>query len=166
MLPQSVIRSLGSPLKEENHEVTSPVCGGYNCFAWAAEIVLTRWDPYNGWWPDYMEEGDCSKEAFIKVYSIELGYVECGKDNSYDPSIQKIAIYLDRRNEVSHVARQLTGGKWASKIGDCHDIVHNTEFDVEGWLYGSVDCYMMRPRIGADPIPPSSTRIPPQQICD
>ena len=45
----------------------------------------------------------------------------------------------------THVARQLTNGKWTSKLGRCEDIEHDTPDDVADGVYGEVMQFMQRP---------------------
>jgi hypothetical protein len=45
----------------------------------------------------------------------------------------------------THAARQLSGGKWTSKLGKAEDIEHDTPDVVSGGLYGEVVAIMRRP---------------------
>lgn len=44
----------------------------------------------------------------------------------------------------THVARQLTDGKWTSKLGQLEDIVHSTVDAIAGSDYGEVIQFMKR----------------------
>jgi len=64
-------------------------------------------------------------------------FVECApEETEFESGFEKIALYGVGNSPV-HLARQLSGGKWASKCGQWEDIVHDLA-DVEGPYYGTV----------------------------
>jgi len=64
-----------------------------------------------------------------------------------DPGLQKIAIFVNSVQWVTHAAIQLESGMWASKLGVWEDIRHPLR-QLEGIAYGNVALIMSRPRPG------------------
>lgn len=59
-----------------------------------------------------------------------------------EAEFEKIAIYgVD--GEALHVARQLSDGRWTSKLGDGIDISHQLA-ELQGGIYGNVICVYRR----------------------
>lgn len=138
-------------LNPTNHEITSPFDAEYNCIAWAAG-ESDRW-----WWPDpqyYWPNDDIG--ATIQVFERMLkglGYRRCA-DGKLEPGVEKWALYVKgnpKKDSVTHGARQLEDGRWASKMGCYQDIIHLKAQDVEGPCYGKVYAFYSRPR---EPTPP------------
>jgi hypothetical protein len=131
-------RLQGSP-----YQITSPPTQSYNCIAWATGDNV-RW-----WWPDlanqrYWPIGVPRIEtvaAFIQAYET-LGYVPC-QDETLESGFEKIAHFADEAGP-QHAARQLSNGRWTSKLGELQDIEHDLH-DLEGTDYGNVVAYMKRP---------------------
>jgi hypothetical protein len=124
--------------------ITSPPSTEYNCIAWAAD------DAGNWWWPDladsYWPEGVPREEtlpAFVAAYAT-LGYSPC-KDGSPEAGFEKIAIYSNA-DGPQHVARQLPGGRWTSKLGPHEDIEHDALERLNSDLYGEPVRFLKRPR--------------------
>ena len=46
----------------------------------------------------------------------------------------------------THAALQLESGDWTSKLGPFEDVTHTTVEAVAGPVYGTVICYLARPR--------------------
>ena len=121
-------------------DVTSVPTPDYNCIAWALG-VNDAW-----WWPDVMEvyywpphlPRVASPEVFSKLFE-EHGYSPCSS-GAFTPGVTKIALYT-REGKVTHAARQLSNGKWTSKLGSDADISHGRTSDVECRLYGNVTSY-------------------------
>ena len=127
-------------LNSSNHRITSPKSRDYNCVAWAAGI------DYQQIWPDGSEDlayevvwpegirNDESVEAFI-AYFESIGYVLC--DNPIlEEGYLKIAIFVKDDFPI-HVSRQLSTGKWSSKMGyDEVDIEHDDLDCISGGTYG------------------------------
>jgi hypothetical protein len=94
------------------------------------------------WPPDLGDDLD----SWVQMFVIH-GYEAC--DNAdFEPGFEKVAIYVDQDGYTSHVAKQdVMLGKWASKLGKGHDIVHDTLELLagnEGDEYGEVKVYMKR----------------------
>jgi hypothetical protein len=132
-----------------NCAVTSPKTNRYNCLAWAAE------EDFRNWWPDPMRVGywppgvarEVTFPAFLEAYKTK-GFTLCF-DGTLEPNLEKVALYGKGPpgSEVpTHAARQLSDGKWTSKLGPLVDIAHAQPEDVEGPVYGKVICYLSRPR--------------------
>jgi hypothetical protein len=106
-------------LSEANHRQTSAKTPTYNCIAWAAGDNERWWEPADP----------------------SLGYNTCA-DGSVRKGYQKVAIYADAAGAWTHAARQLSDGKWTSKLGVSEDIEHDAPQGVEGDCYGTVFCFM------------------------
>ncbi len=115
-------------LTEENHRFTSPLDVGYNCIAWTAGDTEHWWQP-GSYWPAEASRDDHGIGALENVFK-ELGYEEC-PDERLEPGFEKIALYGSGLM-YTHAARQLTDGKWTSKLGKAEDIEHDTPHDVAG----------------------------------
>jgi hypothetical protein len=130
-------------LRASGHQVTSPTDTKYNCVAWAVGDVQ-RW-----WWPD---PGDIAfwPTAAPRVESVvalqqlfeSLGF-SAVSDESLEPQIDRIAIFATPQGVPTHVARQLSTGRWTSKLGEREDIEHALR-DLEGAEYGAVVLLMKR----------------------
>jgi len=124
---------------------TSSETRTYNCIAWAAGDS-TRW-----WWPDAMAQRYWPKglpriatlDNFIKAYE-SVGF-QCCDDDSLEPGFEKIAIYVNSAGQPRHAARQLSNGKWTSKLGELVDIEHETPLSVISAGYGNPVRFMKRP---------------------
>lgn len=126
--------------KLETFEITSDPSAEYNCIAWAAGEIDRWWWPHpDAHWPADapLEE---SLAAFMAAFA-SLGY-EASDSQDLEPGFDKIAIYAIG-NRPTHAARQLTTGKWTSKLGELHDIAHDLE-GVEGTTYGRPVLFMKR----------------------
>lgn len=117
---------------------TSKACVVYNCFAWALEIDDRPVDHFH-WWPV-----GCKRHggipAYLHCFSV-FGYEPC-TSSSLEEGCVKIALYA-KDGMASHAARQLTNGKWTSKLGKMIDLEHELE-DLEGECYGKVLEYLRR----------------------
>ena len=60
-----------------------------------------------------------------------------------EPNIEKVALF-GSGFLYSHAARQLSTGKWTSKLGKAEDIEHDSPDDVAGGVYGEVVQFMKR----------------------
>lgn len=134
-------------LAKADFRVTSPEDPGYNCVAWAFEDTSKWWEPHpEAHWPaDAPDEVDV--DSYIKLFE-RFGYQICNNPD-LDDSFDKIAIYVDEDNCFSHIARQLSSGKWTSKLGDWEDIEHT----LEGLMghspaYGQVVIVMKKKKAG------------------
>ncbi len=148
----------------ESCEITSPPTMTYNSVAWAAGDNGRNWQPYlmgKYYWPGGLsKENTFTLETCISLYR-SLGFEQISdKDLDYEQGIERLAIYVDDTNRVSHVARQIADefiakyperadlkqarGKWTSKIEDKEDICHKYANDIEGSL-GYIVVVMTRP---------------------
>jgi len=134
-------------LTKDNHQITSPPTIVYNCVAWAIGDTEHWWQPGIHWMPPDWPEDDFGLGALEQVFSA-LGYQNCGMDSTLDPGFEKVALY-GSGTTYTHAAKQLSSGKWTSKIGKADDIEHDTPADVTGDLYGEVMEIMKRPIPGS-----------------
>jgi len=128
----------------------------YNCIAWAVDEKNTEecWNPFcigNGYyWPDGLERNS-DLETFVKLFKIE-GDFDPSEDNSseLEAGFDKVAIFVNSENEVTHATRQKEDGIWASKLGDWEDIEHRKLEglcgDANKTAYGRVAKILKRPR--------------------
>jgi hypothetical protein len=123
--------------------VTSPFDFRYNCIGWAADEQRFWWpDGWNYWpIPDVREP---TVERFTEAFATK-GYTEAS-DGTLEPHIDKLAIYVDSKGFVTHMARQLEDGTWTSKLGKAWDIQHVSEHCLSNSTYGSVAKYLKRSR--------------------
>lgn len=127
-------------LKRHPFEITSDPADFYNCIAWAAG------DNARFWWPGRFWPKDVGKavriETFRKAFA-SVGYEVCD-GSELEPEWEKVAIYeLD--GAPTHAARQLSDGRWSSKLGRYHDIAHTLE-GLNGDQYGTPTVFMRRAR--------------------
>jgi hypothetical protein len=125
-------------LRGSGYKVTSPPEDTYNCIAWAAGDA-TRW-----WWPDEPGHPDSSHwppdvprsetlDAFRQAFAT-LGYSVCD-DDRLEVGYEKVALFA-LEGVPAHAARQLSNGRWTSKLGPREDIEHALH-DLSGLVYGS-----------------------------
>ena len=133
----------------EDHSPATPPGGPftpYNCWAFAAGESLKRWepDPSNQYfWPAEAPR-EYTIPAFVAAYGT-IGYERCS-DGSLEVSYEKIVIYTTPDGVVRHAARQLSDGRWISKMGHAEDIIHGTPEALNNSPYGQAVLYMGRPR--------------------
>lgn len=108
-------------LTPENHKVTSPVDPLYNCIAWVSGDTANWWQPGVNW-PKPADPSDCGIEDLVGAFT-SLGFVTCA-DGSLEPGFETIVLF-EAGAFYTHAARQLTNGKWSSKLGRCEDIEHD-----------------------------------------
>jgi hypothetical protein len=131
-------------LKSVPWSPTSIETDDYNCIAFAGSDTTRKWDPDTTggrYWPAGVP-ASLELGSFVKLFEVEGGFLPCD-DRSLEEGIEKIAIYCNKNPilnvvEVSHAARQLSNGKWTSKLGDWDDIEHDTLEALEGNFYGKV----------------------------
>lgn len=148
MLPNHVLAWFPH-LRTDWYRVASPPDGSYNCIAWAANDSSRKWWPHRlggYFWPDSAPR-DESLATFLTIFG-DLGYKRCGS-GSYEAGYEKIAFY-GTQQMVTHAARQVSGGRWVSKLGDFHDIEHERPESVVCHAYGAVFAYAKRPSRRAD----------------
>lgn len=79
---------------------------------------------------------DYTAEALLAAYQ-SLGF-EGSDSRSVEEGYEKVAIYATSDGAYTHAARQLTDGRWTSKLGNWQDIEHDTLEALEGTSYGTV----------------------------
>jgi hypothetical protein len=139
------------------YEVTSCPDDVPNCLGYALGDMEHFWDPDGAALrlPPYRWMLDLPLNWRLGTVTAILSrhrYQQCGLDDSHEVGFEKIAIYVDDQEdgEVSHVTRQLTSGKWISKLGVDEDIEHDTAHALEGdtiqfpKAYGRVALIMRR----------------------
>ena len=130
-------------LSDTQYRITSSHTPSYNCLAWAIEEDDRWWSPLpedDYYWPEGVPR-EVSVEAFTKAYAT-LGFVVC-ETGALEPNVEKIAIYATSDGKPQHVARQLSSGLWASKLGRLEDIEHEL-LGISGTLYGTPQTFMAR----------------------
>jgi len=139
----AVNESLFPDLVRTGYQITSPPDPAYNCIAWAAGDT-TAW-----WWPDpgnfeYWPPGVVRARTLAAFIQALLPWATPpGPDDRLEPGWAKVAIYAtDER--PTHAARQLSSGKWTSKLGSDDDIEHALE-GLCGATYGAVVQFLQRP---------------------
>ena len=133
------------PFFETDEGVVHPASEStaYNCIAWAVGRTDAWWWPAAGsdaYWPEQVPNEE-TVEAFILAFAT-CGFEPCDAAEP-QPGYEKIALYA-RDGKPTHAARQLSDGKWTSKLGKGPVITHNTPRGVEGPVYGVVYCYLRR----------------------
>jgi len=120
----------------------------YNCIAWAAKQDQKHWwEPRNEpgcYWPPGIPT-DYSIESFIGVFEW-LGYSVCS-DGRLEDGFEKVVIYEADGVGFTHVALQLSDGRWASKLGPAEDIEHRSPKGLESEGYGRPTKFLKRPRL-------------------
>ena len=132
------------PKLGNDYSVTSHRDRRYNCIAWAAGVKETWWQPDEHgifyWPPDIPRQ--YTLEAYVEAFAT-LGYEVC--DNDYlEDGYEKVAIFVEG-NSPEHVARQLSSGRWTSKLGMLEDIEHALQ-GLSGEKYGEVVKVLKRRR--------------------
>jgi hypothetical protein len=151
-------------------EISSPKDLCYNCVAWSVGINSHWVEPYldlgvkvEPWaiWPNEEDRGS-SIDIYVRMFRGE-GFVKASKA-SYEPGFDKIVIYWHKATKsFTHVARQMEGGEWWSKLGKASDVKHKKP-DTLGPVgspagYGEVWGYMKRPKGAASKETPLKRRI-------
>lgn len=132
-------------LQGTGYDITSPETGDYNCIAWAASDSSNWWqpDPFGQYyWPAEVPRLN-TLHAYEQAFA-QLGFTPC-VDIQYEAGFEKVAIYVDASQVVTHMACQLPNGKWTSKLGESYDISHDALGDVEGHYYGTFHRVLNRP---------------------
>lgn len=132
-------------LRRGQYRLTSPATREYNCIAWAAGQTDRWWepDPFEiYYWPPGVPR-QRNAASLIAAFALS-GYTQCASA-SYEKGLEKIAIYTDSQGLPTHAARQLSDGKWTSKLGECEDIEHEELVSLGGSLYGEPTIFLSRP---------------------
>lgn len=120
---KAVLERFFPALKEHAYRITSPRTNRYNCAAWANGVAMKWWQPMPGYyWPTGIAT-DGTADSYIELF-VRCEFALCG-DGSLEADMEKIALYADGY-AFKHVARQLSDGKWTSKLGSLEDIEHES----------------------------------------
>jgi len=134
------LRDLFPRLTDENCEITSPRTIKYNCIAWTAGAMDRWWQP-GVHWPVNSSRNDHGIGNLVEAF-LALGYEEC-ENGTLEDGFEKVAFYGSGMI-YTHAARQISDGRWTSKLGQLEDIVHATVDALSGGDYGEVLQYMRR----------------------
>ncbi len=139
------LQTLFPRLRTTPFRITSPANAKYNCIAWAAEDASNWWWPHGDSppviWPPVAAR-ELTLDAFATAFRT-LGYVT-GEDESLESGVEKVALFADLAGKPTHAARQLTSGRWTSKLGQAEDVEHELRA-LEGEIYGAVALILKRP---------------------
>jgi hypothetical protein len=130
-------------LTVDGYEETHPSSSTYNCIAWAAGRNDALWWPDTdgfAFWPEGIPREE-TIEAFVLAFT-SVGYEPCDTGDR-DIAFEKVALYA-LEGLPTHAARQLTDGRWTSKLGRGPAITHSTPRGVEGPVYGQVVRFLRR----------------------
>lgn len=140
------LQALFPGLQSLPFRVTSPADHKYNCIAWAANESSDWWWPTGDArpivWPPAVA-CELTLDAFTAAF-LTLGYAG-GADESFEPGMEKVALFADPSGTPTHAARQLASGRWTSKLGQAEDIEHELRA-LEGEIYGAVALILKRLR--------------------
>ena len=133
-------------LNPTNHRITSKASRRYNCIAWALGDDSQWFDPMvaDAYWPEDLPK-ELTLDSVVELFR-QAGYEICS-DGRLQAGYEKIAIYTNDGGPT-HAARQLENGRWTSKLGNYHDIEHDSLEALNGdgyGEYGSVAVFMVRP---------------------
>jgi hypothetical protein len=131
-------------LAKKRNKVTSNEDKTYNCIAYAAGRTDKKiWPTFHPdhYWPPSVPRAD-ELTSLVNLFS-SLGYARCG-DGSFEAGFEKVAIYVHPvTGRPTHAARQISPGKWASKLGEWFDIEHTVDA-VSGGDYGEMSVFLKR----------------------
>ena len=144
-----------------NHTPTSAATPNYNCVSHSIhEDLVSLWPDDDNRWPESFVR-DETVEAFTQFF-VALGFEDIAtNDDRLETGFWKIAIYADNGFPL-HVARQLTNGRWTSKLGAQADISHANLHCLEGGDYGYVAKILKYRKTGYAPFLPPL--IPPRPL--
>jgi hypothetical protein len=132
-------------LANGDYRITSPFDSDYNCIAWVAGDTQHWWWPgpdlESEYWPDGVAR-EVTVDAFRAAF-VALGYAPCANEN-LEAGFEKVALFADLQRKPTHAARQLSNGRWTSKLGKREDLEHALR-DLAGAIYGSVALILKRP---------------------
>jgi hypothetical protein len=137
------------PMINNEFDVTSDQTEDYNCIAWAANDTENWWWPTNPdrYWPVNVPRTE-SVDSFVEAFE-SLGYTACDSD-LLEAGFEKVAIYCIS-GIPKHMARQLSSGRWTSKLGPQWDICHHTLNGLSGTVYGNPMQILRRPLVNQTP---------------
>jgi hypothetical protein len=108
----------------------------YNCLSFVLGDLENWWEPpseFGFYWPPGFA-ADVSVQTAVEILKLHGFVVEL--DRRATPLTESVAIYA-RGGEWTHFAKY-TEGQWMSKLGEGHDISHDSLEPLEGELYGEV----------------------------
>ena len=147
----SVHERLFPRMRQEGYRITSPATEQYNCIAWAAGADDVWWDPAEDYaWPDGVPR-NYATASLVSVFE-GLGYGVCDSAD-LEAGFEKVAVYGDATT-YHHAARQLSSGKWTSKLGPDEDIEHRSPESLSEY-YGAA-IILRRPMATPPPGTPSA----------
>jgi nucleoside phosphorylase len=108
----------------------------YNSLAWAFGDTLRWWElgVVGAYWP--AGATDDPLEATV-VALLRRSYVPC-LSAEHQPGYEKVAVFMNDREQLTHLARQAGDGGWTSKLGESYLIYHSLLAWLEGEAYGTV----------------------------
>ncbi len=137
--------AISNRLTPQNHQKTSEECDDYNCVAWALSID-DDWYDHSGLPATTRPQGlDQSGTVAGYVAFFESRGFSVTNASAFVSTEDRIAVYGDAYGSFAHVARQVDGTNWASKLGGWEDIYHTSLDCLEGGDYGHVRVLMSRP---------------------
>ena len=142
MIAQMWIDDSFPGLSNGKYTITSGSTDDYNCIAWAVGDTTAWWSNQPGYrWPNAIRNP--TVESLVAMFA-KMGYETC--DSAYlEDGFDKVAVY-EKAGLWTHASRQLSNGRWTSKLGLCEDIEIATPDDLSGDLYGAVHCIMRKRR--------------------
>ena len=145
MKAHDLIEELFPRLNPTNYTIMACASIKYNCVAWAVGDIGRWWEsgaPTKGlFWPHGIGDSD-SVDDWTDLFRLH-GYT-VSDNQDYESGFEKIAIYADDEG-AQHVAQQLQGGKWSSKLGELSGVEHTSLAVLEG-TYGKVVRILKRAR--------------------
>ena len=126
-----------------NHQRKSDPSDNYNCIAHAYGIdnrPMWPGQPAPYWWPPGVSDDD-TVESFVSLFQA-IDYELCST-GELETGYEKVAIYATQ-NGPAHAARQLSSGKWTSKLGNAADIEHDSLDALSGPSYGTAVRFLRR----------------------
>jgi hypothetical protein len=136
---RSALESAFPNLRASVYRITSPSSPSYNCIAWAAGDDQSWWEPIphlkGVYWPPDAPMS-LSLESYVRAFECQA-YELC-VEGALEAGYEKVAIYVGADGLPTHAARQLSSGRWTSKLGKAEDIEHASPAALEGAVYGTV----------------------------
>ena len=128
-MPLEDLDKLFTQLVCDRNTITSTQTIDYNCVAWALGIQNQWCEPFGvivpAPPPDYCWTDHRPPDSLLSTYVtfFESHGFELSDDDVLEKGYAKVTIYL-LDGMFTHVARQLSNGRWTSKIGKLEDIQH------------------------------------------
>jgi len=119
----------------------------YNCLSWALGIDWTNYNPEPRcagyyWFPGIDREWSVRTiTQVVEKHSYQLCH-----DYELEEGYEKIVFYIDHSGSPEHFARQLSDGRWTSKLGKLNDINHDSLDSLAIPAYGKPQLVFKRKR--------------------